>query len=182
MNKWLRTTGVFLVVGLFPVIAAAKLTKQGDATVKFQATGPAGFKMEGTTHDLAVNEDAGKLAFAVKLATVKSGIDLRDKHMCEKYLHCDKYPEAKLVVDKSALKLPDAGAESAGSAPGQLTIHGQTKPVTVAYKVKRDGNSYNVHASTHIKYTEFGVEQAGYGPVSVKPDVDIVVDFKANDS
>ena len=85
--------------------ADAKLAKTGDASVGFTGIGPAGMKISGSTSDLALSEDGGKITISVPLKNLTTGIALRDKHMREKYLQIDQYPTAELTVDRAALKL-----------------------------------------------------------------------------
>src|SRR5438132_5755067 len=89
--------------------AFAAVSKSGDANVTFSGKGPAGFKIEGKTAELTVKDDGKAVTFVVPLATLKTGIDLRDRHMREKYLETDKYPNAVLEVPWSAIKLPEDG-------------------------------------------------------------------------
>src|SRR4051794_17563067 len=52
----------------------------------------------------------------LKVATLKTGIDLRDNHMRDKYFEAGKYPEAKLVQ----------ASGKAGNFWGDLSVHGIT--------------------------------------------------------
>ena len=70
----------------------AALSSAKDAHVEFEAAGPAGMKIEGTTTDLNVSTTAGTSSSTVPLANLSTGIALRDQHMKEKYLEVPKYP------------------------------------------------------------------------------------------
>lgn len=161
--------------------AAAALGHASNAAVSFIATGPGGLKIEGKTSDLSVNEENGKVHFVVPIARLDTGIDLRNRHMREKYLEVGKYPNAELVVDRSAIKFPSDGAESSGTANGTMTIHGQSKPVAVAYKAKRAGSNYDISGSLRVNIKEYGVEVPSYLGVTVKPDVDVNVAARVQD-
>jgi polyisoprenoid-binding protein YceI len=182
MNKFLRTTGVFVSFGLFTALAAAKVSGASGSSVVFKATGPAGLNIEGKTSTLNVKEDGDTVTFTVPLNTVKTGIALRDEHMCkDKALDCAKHPTAELKIKRADIKLED-GKETSGEAPGKMTLHGQTKDVKVKYKVKKAGGDVTVDANTTIKYTDYGIQKAEYLGAEVKPDVTLKVTSTLKDS
>lgn len=175
---WLAAT---LFATAVPALAFAAFTRTGTPAVAFHATGPAGLKIDGKTAELEVSDSDGKVKISVPLANLDTGISLRNRHMREKYLEVGKYPRAELVVERSALKLPADGTEATGTATGQMTIHGQTKPVPFKYSARLSGGTYAVNGSAHINIKEFGIEVPSYLGVTVKPDVDIDVRFDAVD-
>jgi polyisoprenoid-binding protein YceI len=174
MNKWLRTTGLFVSFGLITAVAAAKITGASGNNVVFKAAGPAGLNIEGKSSSLNVKEDGDTVTFTVPLNSVKTGIALRDQHMTEKYLETGKHPNAELKIKRSDVKLED-GKEASGEAPGKMTIHGQTKDVKVKYKAKKAGGDVTVDANTSFKYTDFGIKEAEYLGAGVKPEIQLHV-------
>jgi polyisoprenoid-binding protein YceI len=102
--------------------------------------------------------------------------------MREKYLETDKFPTAELTVVRSALQMPQDRAEVNATATAQMTIHGQTKPVTIRYRATRAGTTYRVQGTTHLNMNDYGVNVPSYMGVTVKPDVDITVTFSLVDS
>jgi len=83
---------------------------------------------------------SAKGRFEVDLATLKTGISLRDQHMREKYLEVDKYPKA--IFDLTGVA--EAGSNALEdkknidlTLTGNFTIHGVTKsisiPATITY-------------------------------------------------
>ena len=181
MRKDLFVFAVALsALALVPADADAKMAAAG-ASVSFTAIGPAGMKIVGTTSDLAVKDDGSKIAVAVPLANLKTGIDLRDKHMREKYLQVAQFPTAELEVARGSLNLPADGANASGTGQGTIKIHGVSKPVTFKYVAKRSAASYDVSGNVQINIKEFGIEVPSYMGVTVKPDVDVQVKFTAKD-
>ena len=104
----------------------------------------AGFGLDGKTHQLRVEDDGTMLKVVVPLAGLQTGIALRDKHMREKYLEVEKYPDAVLELPWSGVKLPEDGQTVEATAPGKMTLHGKTKDVQVKYRIVRTGNRYQV--------------------------------------
>jgi polyisoprenoid-binding protein YceI len=182
-----RTTlfalGVSMAAAAFvfvPGDAGAQL-KSAGASVSFTAVGPAGMKINGTTSELAVKDDAQKITVTVPLANLKTGIDLRDKHMREKYLQVAQFPNAELEVSRASLNLPADGSNAAGSGQGTMKIHGKSKPVTFKYTAKRAGTTYEVSGNVQVNVKDYGIEIPSYMGVTVKPDVDVAVKFTAKD-
>jgi polyisoprenoid-binding protein YceI len=156
--------------------AHAKFSASGG-DVQFIATGPGGLKITGTTHQVTVKDDGSNLVVIVPLSDLDTGIALRNKHMKEKYLETDKYPNAELVVAKSAVK-----ADGAGTAQGTMKIHGKSKEVSVSYNAKKNGASIAIDGTTQLNMKEFGIEVPNYLGVTVKPEVDVNVKFNAQDN
>jgi polyisoprenoid-binding protein YceI len=172
--QWLAVTTTALASAS---AAYGALSDPRDARVAFQAIGPAGMKIDGVTTELSVVEKDGNVVVDVPLGNVTTGIALRDRHMKEKYLDVAKYPSATLVVARSALKTPGVGAKISADVPGALTLHGQSKPVTIHYAATGDSSGFAVEGAFHIRMDEFGIAAPTYLGVSVKPDVDVTARF-----
>jgi polyisoprenoid-binding protein YceI len=162
-------TSTAAVLGAFASPSAAR--------IGFQASGPAGMKIEGSTQSLNVTDDGTTLSIEVPLADLNTGIALRDQHMREKYLEVPKFPSAKLLVGRTALKVPPAGADATADVPAMLTLHGQTHPVTVHYDAKGDGAGCAVTGRLHVNMNDYGITVPSYLGVTVKPDVDVTASF-----
>jgi polyisoprenoid-binding protein YceI len=165
----------------FPFAADAKLARTGTPSVSFTALGPAGMKIVGTTSHLEVADDATSVTITVPLADLTTGIALRDRHMREKYLQVQSFPNATLKVDRANLKLPPPGAEASSDAQGTMAIHGKTHPVSFHYTAKHEGAGYAVSGSVRVDMKDYGIDVPSYLGVTVKPDVDVTVSFVANE-
>lgn len=172
-----------LATAMGAVIASASAAVQGalsapsDSRVGFQASGPAGLKIEGSTTDLKVSDDGTNVALDVPLQNLSTGIALRDQHMRDKYLEVTKFPSATLIVARGALKIPAAGAGVELDVPGTLQLHGQSRPVTVHYDAKGDATGCAAHGRFRINMNDFGITVPTYLGVTVKPDVDVTATF-----
>lgn len=158
--------------------ALGALSAPSGAKVGFQASGPAGMKIEGTTSDLNVTDDGTTLTIDVPLANLSTGIALRDHHMREKYLEVGKFPSATLQVARAALKMPAQGAGVELDVPGALQLHGQKRTVTVHYDAKGDGSGLAAHGRFRVNMNDYGITVPTYLGVTVKPDVDVVATFR----
>jgi polyisoprenoid-binding protein YceI len=102
---------------------------------------------------------------ALKLDTLKTGIDLRDDHMKKKYLETDKYPEAVLTqaVGKD------------GNFTGELLVHGVKKPIQGTYKLVGDQFVCNFTVSIN----DFGIAKVKYMGVGVSDSVPVEISIPA---
>jgi polyisoprenoid-binding protein YceI len=153
-------------------------TAASQAKVSFVCVGPGGLHFEATGSELSAQTKGDALVLTVPLANITTGIGIRDTHMKEKYLETAKYPTAELSVPRAALKLPADGASVNTTAPGMMTIHGVSKPVTFHYKASRKGASYDVQGDVTINMNDYGIPTPTYLGVAVKPPVDIAVSFR----
>jgi polyisoprenoid-binding protein YceI len=180
MNKLVSIGALAIGVTAATTAAEAALSSPTDARVVFDASGPAGMKIEGTTSDLNVAEDSGNVVITVSLANLTTGISLRDHHMKEKYLEVAKFPAATLTIPRAALKFPNPGEKVEADAQGTLTMHGQARPVAVHYDTKDDGSTLAAHGAFRVNMNDFGVTIPVYLGVTVKPDVDVTASFRVS--
>lgn len=145
--------------------------------VKFTAKGPAGLKIEGTGDNLTADDDGKRILLKASVQNLKTGIGLRDNHT-RKYLEAEKFPEATLKVDRSALKFPEDQKKSEGDASGKFKLHGVEKDVSFHYTAERHGSDLIVNGSTKIDIRDYGIEKPCYLGVCTDTDVRIAVKFK----
>lgn len=175
-------TPLFFVAALLAasVAQAGPFQLAGPAQVEFRGKA-VGMKLVGTTQDLSCTDDGTRLVFDVKLDTLKTGIELRDKHMTENYLETAKFPKATLTIDKAKLVLPASGAQK-GKATGILKMRGKSKEVPIAFEITGNQGRYNVKATMKVNYKDYDIEVPNYMGVTVKPDLDVEVAFTAKDA
>jgi len=120
-----------------------------SSEVTFLAVGSPGFlEIEGTegklTADgLSLEGTIVKGKVKVKLAEVTTDMDLRDRHMHEKYFEVTKFPWAVLDLDPSDLK--------SGKFTGTLTLKGDSKKVSG----KLSGGGGKIEASFTISIKNY---------------------------
>ncbi|MBI2393349.1 MAG: YceI family protein [Deltaproteobacteria bacterium] len=174
-------TTLGLVSLVVATAADAALVKAGDAAVKFNAVGPGGLNIEGKGSSMWTIDDGKTVKVVVQLTALTTGMSLRDKHMKEKYLETQKFPDAELVVNRADLKFPAAGASVKAEANGTLKLHGVAKPTKFTYTASRDGEIYKVAGTLHVSMKEHGITEPSYLGVKVKDGVDVSVQFNVKD-
>lgn len=173
----------FITVVLLSSIAgwaasSPAFSRNGASSVVFNASGTGGVKIEGQTPDLEIRDEPDNFCVVVPLKNLSTGISLRDRHMKEKYLETDKYPNAELKVRRADLKVPAAGGKEETSANGLLKLHGQEKPVVFHYRASESGGLYSVDGTLHVNIADFGINTPSFMGMSVRPDVDVRASFR----
>jgi polyisoprenoid-binding protein YceI len=149
----------------------------GEGEAGFSGSGPAGFKIDGKTKLLSVKDDGKNLSVVVGLKDLDTGITLRDKHMRDKYLEVEKFPEATLTVPLDGVKLADGTNE--GEGKGTFTCHGVTKDATFKYKATCKGGECDVEGTAPVNMNDHGVNVPSYMGITVKPNITVRATFKA---
>jgi len=167
--------GTLALVAAVPALAG--LAVSGEHQVTFHAKGPAGLGIDGKGNDVKMSDSTKTLDLVVGLNGLKTGIELRDKHMKEKYLETQKYPTAKLHVEKSSLRLPSGGKRVEAQGTGLLTLHGVTKKIPFHYSATGTPKRAHVDGHLHVNMNDFNIHVPSYLGVTVKPDVEVAVSF-----
>ncbi|AZZ38392.1 YceI family protein [Bdellovibrio sp. qaytius] len=96
----------------------------------------------------------------VDLRTLKTGIEVRDKHT-QKHLHTDKFPEAILSIAKG----------KNGKGIGRISINGQEKEIKGTYKIV----GKNLEADFSLNLPDFKITDINYMGVGVEDEVKLHV-------
>lgn len=158
--------------------------RSGDVT--FLATGKPGFlringKGAKPSGQFAMDANRKKLVSGevkVALDSFETGLSLRDRHMKEKYLETDKFPEATFKAD--AFDFPSGRIPASAELKGSLTLHGVTKPVVATLKIKETNDSLEISADFEAVLTDYKIEIPEYAGVTVAEKVKISTTFKAD--
>jgi polyisoprenoid-binding protein YceI len=194
--------GVSLLLGL-PLAWAqglnpASRTKQSEVfsyrldptsvQVDFEAVGnPSALKIHGKCSQLKAdlrtesNRVSGSVVFP--LDCLETGIELRDRHMKEKYLETARFPESRLVLEGVN---PARGEQS---FQGMLSLHGVSRLVQGKFTLtdakdqkeeKMEGShGVGVQARFTIKLTDFQIQLPSFAKITVADEVTVSVKFKA---
>lgn len=173
LSAWLLSVATLVQAGT--PVAFEVDSKQSPVT--FLAIGKPGFlriKGEGAlVSGSAEMTDLGlRGTFKVALADFRTGIDLRDQHMKEKYLEVAKYPEAVLVLDP--MKVGLTGKE-ASEFTGQFSLKGKSKSIKGTASLTTEGDKVEGEAKFSISLAEFDVGIPSHLGVKVAEDVEITV-------
>lgn len=113
--------------------------------------------------------------FKFKLATLNTGIEMRDKHMKEKYLQVSQHPEAVLKLRELSEWSTDKGEAVAVPFKGTLSLHGVEKPIAGTVDIKKKGAGYEITANFETKITDYSIEIPNYAGITVADNVKVIV-------
>lgn len=138
-------------------------------------------RVSGTIVADAAAPSAAKVEVTVDLASLDTGVALRNKEMREIYLETGKFPVATFrstaVAGPESIQ-PNQPAEI--GVTGDFTLHGVTRTMRIPIRVVLipDGR---VHATTHfnIKLGEFGIRVPHNVLVTVDDQVPVTLDLWA---
>jgi polyisoprenoid-binding protein YceI len=144
-----------------------------SGSVEFLAIGkPSFLKINGSggkpSGTLTITDGKAEGDFTFELASLDAKNETRTEHMKNKYLEVEKFPTAKLTFKDVDVK----SAEEKVSIPAMLTLHGQTKPVTL--EAELGGPEKEVAKGTFkMKVTDFGIEKPRYGGIGVDDEITV---------
>ncbi|MFW5824399.1 MAG: YceI family protein [Marinobacter sp.] len=131
------------------------------------------------------DEDANEVPsgkVVIQSASVFSNHEKRDEHLRkDDFLHSDRYPEITFEVTDF-----EATGERTGNLTGDLTLLGETRPVTLdvtlnkagEYPIGHEEYTLGISASTTIKRSDWGMTYA-LDPLMVGDDVHLRFEFEA---
>lgn len=177
MSLTRRTPSVSHSMLLWALVASgtalAGWTKAGEATARFKATGPAGFKIIGVSKTVEVADDGKALTVSVKLADLDTDNALRNRHMQED-LEAAKFPACALSVPLDTLKEGVTDFDGKGT----FALHGKTKEVPFKYTAKCAGEVCDVEGSAELNLKDYEVKVRSYLGITVKPEVTVSAKFQ----
>ena len=105
---------------------------------------------------------------SVRVGDITTDSAQRDSYFRDSALDVQAFPTATFT---STAPIADAVPAGAGTttvrAPGTLTLHGVTKPVTATLQVGLDGDGVDVSGSVPITFSDYGVQAPSLGTVTV---------------
>ena len=204
----IRSTFIALAAGLLaasPTLAGGFMTGKNDPgnTVTFHISAPletivgTSAGVSGFFHfDPNDVKGSGEAEFTVDVTSFNTGIDLRDEHFRDNFLHTGDHPTATFRLDKIT-KASQSKVESGQSvdveAEGTLTLHGVSRKekvkATVTYLVGSDetkgvlpGNIVAMNASFRVALADYNIPRPEALFLKVGEAVDINLVTRLTDS
>ena len=134
-----------------------------------------------------------KGSISVPVASLKTGIDLRDEHMkSENWMDAENYPDITFVIKNVSDVKIETDNRLQAKVTGDFTTHGVTKeivvPVTLTYldeseqtKQRAPGDLLGVQATFNITLSDYDVENMVIGQ-KMAEDVKITVNIVGSSS
>lgn len=100
-----------------------------------------------------------KVDITADVTQLKSDQSRRDSAITHRGLQTSDFPKATFVLTKPiALPSTDKDKEVDVTAAGNLTLHGQTRPVNVTLQAEWDGQVIKVAGSTPVRFADYGMD------------------------
>lgn len=173
MRLYSRAAGALAVAALAtaPVIGAVEyhVDRASDNLVRFISDAPIE-DFEGVTDRIdgysllpegAFKQDtdykASELYFEVDLASLDTGIGLRNRHMRENYLHTDKFPYATYSGRVMSVTRGQGDIYRVVSE-GQMNIHGVSRALKVEGTFTEHGDRLVVECAFEVNLEDYDIE------------------------
>jgi len=131
-------------------------------------------------------EDAGAPGGAgnvrVRLDSLDTGIELRNRHLRETYLEVDRgeqFRVAVLTAVELVEALPPEARDHETGFRGLLSLHGLERPIEGDVRLGRRDGRVRVEAEFRLSLAEFAIPPPRYLGVGVRDEVRITVTFES---
>jgi polyisoprenoid-binding protein YceI len=104
----------------------------------------------------AANPSDTEIYFEVDLASIDTGIGLRNRHMRDNYLEVEKHPYASFAGRIAGAQM-GAGA-SRVTAVGVFTVHGVSRQREIACQVTSRGRGYRADCAFVVELSDHAIE------------------------
>lgn len=167
-----------------PAFAGSYAVESGQVTFRSEAPMES---FEGTTeaisgrlafdpNDLAAGIRCG---FSVDLATLDTGIELRNSHMRDNHLQTDQYPKATFRSHRATGTLTESGGSIVVS--GTFKIHGVEREMDVPVEVTSNADgSLSVVARFGVKLSDHEIPRPKFLFVKLADEQAVTVSFVAS--
>jgi polyisoprenoid-binding protein YceI len=111
-------------------------------------------------------------SFEVDVTTLESNEDRRDNAIRTRGLETDQFPTATFALT-TPITVPQAaldGGQATVDVTGDLTLHGQTKSVTIPLEVQLNDGRVEIDGSYEFPFSDFGMEPPNTPVISVEDE------------
>lgn len=177
-----KFTLLALLFVLYPISAQEKLSTS-KCTIYFEASVPL-FEAVEAKND-AVNctliPDKSQITFTAVIKNFQFKRDLMKEHFNSNYMESDRYSKAvfKGIIEKFDLKIVTEN-EKDFLIKGKLTIHGQTRMITVNAKIKKANTGIQINSHFTLNTDDFNIEIPSIVIAKISKNVNAQIDCILN--
>jgi len=167
---------------LYPISAQEKLSTS-KCTIYFEASVPLFEAVEARNNavDCTLIPDKSQITFTAVIKNFQFKRDLMKEHFNSNYMESDRYSKAvfKGIIEKFDLKVITE-TEKDFQIKGKLTIHGQTRMITVNAKIKKVNNGININSQFTLNTDDFKIEIPSIVIAKISKSVNTQIDCILN--
>jgi polyisoprenoid-binding protein YceI len=158
MNKILSTIICVLLLSISSLHAQTFVAKDGKAEFISDAQL---LEFTGTSTQLAglINLDKNLVDFYLDLNTLDTGIELRNKHMRNRYLETDDHPFAEFTGEIVSSFDPQISKKQQVKVQGSFKVHGVAHEMTLSGTINPTKEGLQLNASWSILLETFDIER-----------------------
>lgn len=124
----------------------------------------------------------GEATFTADMKTVKSDEERRDRQFRGRIMAVDQYPKATFTLTTPIRlgRIPAEGEQVTHEATGNLTLRGNTRPVTFSLNGKLSGGTVQVQGAIPIVFADWGIPNPSFGPAQTEDNglLEFLIVFK----
>ncbi len=132
--------------------------------------------LNGPRLDAGSAPEGTQLYLEVDLASLETGLGLRNRHMREDYLEVEEFPYAFFDATIERVEATAAGVFRV-VAKGVMNIHGVERPVDIPCDVSERGEGYRVRCTFNTRLSDFDIEIPKIMFLKLADDVRLELDF-----
>lgn len=118
--------------------------------------------------------------FEVDLATLDTGIGLRNRHMRDEYLETDKYPYASYGGKLTEVSTNDDGSLNITST-GTFRLHGVEKKINIDGVITKTENGYTASSRFTVKLEDYNIERPQFMLLKIGEVIQLDIQFYAKE-
>jgi polyisoprenoid-binding protein YceI len=132
--------------------------------------------IDGPTLTTGVGGDDTELYLEVDLASIDTGIGLRNRHMRDNYLEVERYPFASY---RGSIVSVASGPEGAFrvATRGEMTIHGVTRAMEIPCEVVAEGRGYRTRCTFPVLLSDHQIEIPSIMFLKLANEIRLELDF-----
>lgn len=183
MNRYQIFTiaSIFLLLHSWSLSAQKYFTKSGKIHF-FSETPMENIEAENNTVTSVLDVESGRMEFAVLIKAFHFEKALMEEHFNENYLESGKFPKAVFkgqITNLDAVDFSKAGEQEV-VVSGDLTIHGETNPVSAVGKLTKTEEGYDTEASFTVLLSDYKVEIPSVvkDNISNEIKIDVAISYK----
>lgn len=177
-----KNTLLVLFFILSPIIAQERLSTS-KCTIHFEASVPLFEAVEARNDvvDCILIPNKSQITFTAVIKNFQFKRDLMKEHFNSNYMESDRYSKAvfKGIIEKFDMKIVTE-TEKDFQIKGKLTIHGQTRMITVNAKIKKVENGIEISSHFTLNTDDFNIEIPNIVVAKISKKVNTKVDCILN--
>jgi hypothetical protein len=155
-----KITLLFLLLYFSSILAQEKLSTS-KCSIYFEASVPLFEAVEARNDNVqcVLIPSKSQITFTAVIKNFKFKRDLMKEHFNNNYMESDRYSKAifKGIIEKFDLKIITE-TDKIFQIKGKLTIHGQTRMITVNAKIKKVTNGIQLSSHFTLNTDDFNIE------------------------